>query len=203
MALGRIDRGHNGGPVRISRQGDGSAASFPHPLLSPQEDALAKVLEAVSLAYVEVSRKGDLSPLDAYRELRDLGRGTPHPVDDLIAEGDLIADLYPYDIPNWALRPLIHSGDTQHSLVSPLLPPDLLASGEPDERAEALAEEFETGREEYDAEYQDLKKQWSREPRKLSRAPLWVGIRLHISKALNQLENACRQPVDRDRPSLR
>lgn len=197
VALGRIDKGQNGGPARISRHGDGSAASFPYPPLSLQDDPLAKVLEAVSLAYVEVSRVGNLSPLDPYKELRDLGRCTHHP------EADLIADLYEYERPNWALRPLIYSGDVQHNLVSPILPRDMLASGEPAERAGALAAEFEACREGYDADFQDLKKQWSMDPRKLSKAPLWTGIRLHISEALNQLENACRQPVDRDRPSLR
>lgn len=197
VALGRIDRGQNGGPARISRHADGSVTSFPYPPLSLQDDPLTRVLEAVSLAYVEVSREGDLSPLDAYKELRDLGRCTHHP------EADLNADLYEYDRPNWALRPLIDSGHLQHGLVVPILPPDMLASGGAAERAEALATEFEACREGYETDFQDLKKQWSMDPRRLSKAPLWTGIRLHIAEALNQLENACRQPVDHDRPSLR
>ena len=199
VALGRIDRGRHGGPARISRHGDGSEASFPHPLLSPADDsdALAPILEALSLAYVEVSRKGDLSPLDAYKELRDLGRCTRHP------DGDLNVDLYEYGGPNWALKSWIDSGDVQHSLVSPIVPGEL-ASAEPAERARALAEEFEECREEYDKDFQDLAKQWSMDPSQLSKAPLWTGIRLHIAEALNQLANACRYHADRDRrPSLR
>ena len=185
IALGRIDKGGRGQPVRILR--GGNAASFPHPLLSPivnNDDTLACVMEAIGLAYIEVGALDSLTPLDAYKELRDLG---------LAGDGGAMADLYPYGEPNTALQDWIDSGQVGKWLDGPLL--EESGSQTPHERAQRLSELFEQARTDFGTRYEAETVKWAKDAKHLSKAPRWTGLWRHMTKALEQLSTACGQEV--------
>lgn len=81
-SLGLIDVAKEGEarPTRIAQPWtlDNSPAAFPYPFLTPPSDGhagdeLFAVLEALSIAYVEVSQTNNLLPLRPYIVLRDMG----------------------------------------------------------------------------------------------------------------------------------
>ncbi len=187
IALGRIDKGSRGQPVRILRDGNPNAAPFPYPLLSQiidNDDTLACVLETLGLAYIEVGAIDSLTPLDAYKELRDLG---------LAGDGRAKIDLYEYDEPSHALQRWIDNGRIGERLVDPLLRDS--GSQTPDERAQRLSELFEEARSDFGTRYDTETRKWAQDAKHLSRAPRWTGLWQHMGKALEQLSAACGQEV--------
>ena len=186
IVLGRIDRGGTAGPAKIMHERDGTLTQFPHPLLSPiddRDDTLACLMEALGLAYVEAGSLGVLEPLDAYKELRDLGRA-----------GNYSNDLYEYEGPNAALQnwidgqPLRQIAETHRRLEES-------APEASFERARLLCEVFDEASNYFESRYDDEAEQWSRDAKHLTRAPLWIGLWPHMSEALNQLSDACRREV--------
>ena len=92
-------------PIRIS---DGSiVAEFPYPLLSPspyREDNFTQIMEALSIAYVNVSLQNLLTPLKSYQILRDLGRSRS-------------GSMYNYDFLNPELEKFLREQPNHQTLV--------------------------------------------------------------------------------------
>jgi hypothetical protein len=181
VLLGRIDRQPSGGgPVTIARA-DNTTAEFPHPFLSVGagiRDLLPQVLESLAVAYLEVSRTGTLRPLDAYCELRDLGRSQPD------ASLCIYSELHP-DLKRW-----IDTGEITGLAVEPLLRTDDDTTS--DERADLLLGLLEASLEAYQGDYDDVKQQRVRDPASLSGPPLWTGIATMLFREIDELRRAAR-----------
>lgn len=184
IALGCVDKGTGSEPATIRREHGGTPAPFPYPLLSPisdECDTLACLMEALGLAYMEAGAMDDLGPLDAYRELRDLGLAGAGP-----------DDLYEYRRPNAALQRWI-DGKHVEGITQPLQELGESVPQSADQRAKVVADLFEGFRHDYEERYNLESQEWSNDARKLTRAPLWTGMWVPVSIALEHLSRACRQ----------
>ena len=190
IALGCIDKGTGSEPVTIRREHGGTPARFPYPLLSPisnECDTLACLMEALGLAYIEAGAIADLGPLDAYRELRDLGLA-----------GSAPDDLYEYRQPNAVLQRWIE-GKHVAGITRPLQELRESVPQSAHARAKVVADLFEGFRRDYEERYDLESQKWSNDARQLTRAPLWTGMWVPISLALEHLSRACRQIEDMSR----
>ena len=169
LALGIIDR--DADVPRIGRNNN-SPVTFPSVMLtekSKKKDLLARVLESLSLAYVEVCQRGGLEPLQAYISLRDLGTSS---IDDLWGY-----DSVGPDIQQWAV-----SGSAPGQIATPLV------SGENEtDRLEQLLRLLEKTHSSYEEELAELEDQWKRDPRSLGENPSWPGVSRPMFLALKQL----------------
>lgn len=185
--LGRVDR--TDGSFAIVCTHKKAVVSFPDPLLStPRADGprdhLAQVLEALPLAYVEVSRVGALDPLDAYIELRELGRSA------------LGGDLFTYESVNPALSGWIEQRSDAVG-ISPQRRPllDEHTSGHdcstPTGRAAHVAEFCRETMGRYQREFEEHNAECGRYPELLTRCPLWTGLwERHMRPALHEIAEA-------------
>ncbi len=182
LLLGRIDR--SSGPTKIARHDKENAAEFPYPFLSPEvsgEDRLSLILEALGLAYVEAGRASTLTSLEAYIELRELGRSGPD------------AGLYTYHGLSKPLTSWIETGSFPEAIGNPWpgLKPASQESGSgpegPPERAKRLLEVLNETRTTYEDRYRHEVSQWSNSASTLSGPPLWTGLWPLMALALSQL----------------
>jgi len=160
--LGRIDYETIGATIRIARPGD-SPAEFPSPFLSKRSvsgDELPLVLEALGLAYVNVSTTGTLRPLDAYCALRDLGRSGPD------------APLYTYNELHPDLLTWLNSGTISDSIVKPALP----LGGEREERVAFLLNILGESLTNYQQDWESERSKWLKNRTALSGGAQWTGL---------------------------
>ena len=153
---------------------------FPQHLLSAprsQHDTLAQILESLALAYVEVSRAGNVRPLRPYIELRDLGRSGPG------------SPLYRYEHLSPALSAWIESGRFPHAITKPFLQSDEQAdswsSSQSDswadddprqERLTRLSQLLHKTIDGYQKLYDNHKERTKASRTVISDAPLWIGL---------------------------
>ncbi len=190
IALGCVDKGAGSEPATIRRESDGTPARFPDPLLSPIgdiDDTLACLMEALGLACMEAGATNDLGPLDAYRELRDLGRAA-------LSHDDLSG----YERPNPTLQSWIDGA----SIRQVPEPHQLLGEAAPDvgpARAQALADRFDECLRYFSERHDKESQKWANDAMALTRAPLWTSLWPHMSRALEQLSTACQSGVNQSR----
>lgn len=179
MVLGLIRVERDSGSIKIGRLHQ-APAEFPNPRLdqSPDNrDSLPIVLESLALAYVEVSRRGDLSPLAAYCELRDLG----------MSSDDSVIDYGQSRSVNKFLRDWIMTGS---------LPDDLqigkcrLEWENPSQAKGAIQSELHRVSERYQEDFEVLQREWNASPYRIGQPPLWPGIMGHITTSLETLHRA-------------
>jgi len=185
--LGRVDSTQDSFEIFSTHKQ--APVAFPSPLLSaPRADGprdyLAQVLESLPLAYVEVSRVGALDPLDAYIELRELGRSVPG------------GDLFTYESVNpalsgWIERPTDAVAAAQRR--DPLL--DEYTSehdcSTPAGRAAHVAEFCRETMARYQREFEEQNEECERYPNLLTRRPLWTGLwERHMRPALHEISEA-------------
>lgn len=192
VLLGYID--HHGQPVRIARYDD-DEAEFPEEFLSRgagRLDQLPLVLEALALAYVEVSRSGTLRALEAYCALRDLGREEPEERGGRLYRYEY---LHPY-LDHWVKTGEVERLDNRKKkdvLLAPISVPILDSGDTPLERAEVLVGRLEK----QITAYQDLmykeRKKWRKDPHTLSGPPQWTGIWKVINRELGLLRDAANK----------
>ena len=174
LLLGRIDPAD--GPIRIARSGD-SPAEFPYPFLSRgigASDRLPLALEALGLAYVDVSTTGTLRPLDAYCTLRNLGRSSPD------------ASLYTYyelhpDLVTW-----LETGTITGSIVEPVFN----EGDDPEGRVALLMNTVQASLTSYQEAWDTERDKWTKNPISLSGPPQWTGLWKQIHRAHQQLLTA-------------
>jgi hypothetical protein len=180
VLLGLIDRAaEEDGPVTIARS-DNTPAKFPFPYLSNGYgvvDRLAQVLEGLGLAYVKVSELGHLEPLEAYCELRDLGRADPG------------AELYGYHRLSPALRSWIATGLTGGAIAKPFLE----AAESPADRARGLLDFVSKFKASLEDDMTKQRRRWQNHASALSGPPLWTGIYQVADRQLLALEDAARE----------
>lgn len=180
VMLGLIDRAGEGDrPVTIARSGN-TPVEFPFPYLSVGygiADRLAQVLEGLGLAYVKVSELGHLEPLEAYCELRDLGRSDPG------------AELYGYNTLSPALRSWINTGETEDAIVEPFLE----AAETPTDRARGLLDFVSNFKESLEEQMSRARRRWQNHASALSGPPLWTGLYRISDRQLYNLEVAVRR----------
>jgi len=176
LLLGRIDSAD--GPIRIARPGD-SPAKFPYPFLSRgigEVDDLPLALEALGLAYVDVSTTGTLRPLDAYCTLRDLGRSGPD------------ASLYTYVELNPDLLTWLETGTISGSIVEPFLN----EGDDPEGRVVSLMNIVQASLTRYQEAWDTERDKWTRNPISLSGPPQWTGLWNQIQLSHEQMLDAAR-----------
>ena len=157
-------------PIRIS---DGeNIAEFPYPLLSPSpynEDNFAQVLEALSIAYVNVSLQNQLTPLKAYQILRDLGRSRS-------------GSLYNYDF----LNPQLEEFLLQNSKLNTLKP--ALVNGETvSERASSAVTVLKSHAATLSKIVAETANRRAASPSELSSPPLFTGTWATVSRSIEDL----------------
>jgi hypothetical protein len=184
--LGRINK--NSDPVQIARAGH-PVATFPYPFLSADvnpQDRLALVMEALGLAYVEVSRLSHLEPLAAYIELRELGRTGPD------------SGLYEYKLLNRALVDWVETGSFAEQITDPF---PLLAKASNETRDDAdgathrineLIKALDQTVKSYEELYHDLAADWTFAPSSLSGPPHWTGLYKLMNQGLSSMAEAAR-----------
>jgi hypothetical protein len=176
MLLGLIDRGDGRSAVKIARTNN-NPAEFPFPYLSPESghlDRLPLILEALGLAYVQVSLEGHLEPLSAYCELRDLGRSVPG------------GGLYLYESLHPALEEWIADGSVKERINDPFVDP----SGGPAERIGNLLDVIKSNQVQYLQDMDRERLRWERVPSSLSGPPQWTGLWRVISQELRKIHQA-------------
>ena len=199
VLLGHIEVGDGSRPVRIGRSGLASPVEFPHPFLTDNGDPLARpgqVLEALALANMSIGLTGSLDPLEPYKALRDLGKS--------------LADLSAYPQPSPLLDSWIRTGDLgdgivgAHPLIQSIESSDIdssVSSGPTQSRAHHRATElsqlFERTRNTYEKKFDTERKSWMQDKSRISKAPLWIGLWNPMSRALEQLSDACRMTAQR------
>ena len=194
VLLGHIDVGDGTRPVRIVRSGLASPVEFPHPFLTDNADPyvrLGQVLEALALANMSIGLTGSLEPLEPYKALRDLGKS--------------IADLSAYPQPASLLESWIGTGAIEDSIVEAhqriqTIENAVQADSEQScahQRATELCRLFEENRNAYERRYDAERKSWLQDTSKISKAPLWVGLWHPMSRALEQLSDACATAAQR------
>ena len=194
ILLGHIEVGDGSRPVGIVRSGLAGPVEFPHPFLTDNSDPLARpgqVLEALALANTSIGLRGSLDPLEPYKALRDLGKS--------------LADLSAYPQPSPLLDSWITSGDLGNSIVGahPLIQDiensvdSSLAQSGAHHRATELSRLFERTRKSYENKYHTERKSWMQDKSRISKAPLWVGLWHPMSRALEQMSDACSMAAQR------
>lgn len=184
--LGRLDATAADGRIMIARDGK-SPATFPHPSLptpatppGQSADRLGPVLEALALAYLSVSERGDLEPLEPYVQLLELGMS-----------GD--SGILYYDRLNVRLASWLESGAPDPHALTDMSPPSVAGLSEDAswrERVTALTGALDKVDRDYKTDYENLKDDWDRYPSKLSRVPLWTGLWPLIGEELQRLRRA-------------
>lgn len=208
--LGLIDVPRGGGnrPIMISQPWsiDRAAAAFPYPMLStPTSDAgdeLFAVLEALSLALVNVGVVNNTTPLLPYISLREIG-----------AMRDGSQRILAYDQPNPLIKSWIgtgaliaeHDGKSKNEaalragLQSTLDSKLAATANEPAARREALLEILTSILESYSARREKYFSDATLSRNLLSSPPLWTSLRTTsqqpdlIARALRQLVDAVNQ----------
>ena len=157
--------------------------------LSGEQDAVALVLEALALAYVEICRAGTLDSLVPYIELRDLGRS--------VSDGALYSygDLAPV-LSDW-----VQSGSTDNVVDADGALVNRHDSGHDTSTAAGRLEHLiaicrET-LEYYEDNFRRYLRDFEVDQHKLSTAPHWTGLwERHMSPALNDLIEAAEVQLE-------
>ncbi|MCY3560773.1 MAG: hypothetical protein OXH20_06335 [bacterium] len=176
------------GTIEIARDGK-SPAKFPHPSLPmpptfkcQAADRLGPVLEALSLAYLSVSKRGDLEPLEPYVQLLELG---------MSGDGGI---LY-YERLNVRLANWLESGDLDPYRLTNMYPPSVAGLNRDAswrERVTTLVDALDELNKGYKADYEKIEDDWDKCPKNLSRAPLWTGLWPLIGEELQRLREAVK-----------
>ena len=151
-------------------------------------DSLPLVLEALALAYVDVSKSESLAPLLPYIELRQLGRSQP--------EGSLLN----YGVLAPAFEGWVSGGqlDPAFNEASALLAQPSAnggtASASEAERLNHLERLCRKSIDLYENMYEEARSNWDRAPAYLSTAPQWTGLwESHMRPALNDIAAAAHK----------
>jgi len=191
--LGRLERDkHLANPaeesIKIRRNINQMTVSFPNPFLSRdlgKNDHMALILEALPLAYVQCSTLGNLSPLEPYIELRDLGKSPT--VESLNSY-----DRFHVDISRW-----IETGELNESISNPILttididfPDEATDSFKVRERATALKKVLEDSRESHAKLFEKRKAEENQQSNSIGSGPQWHGLFTVIDRAHEDLLQA-------------
>ncbi len=190
VLLGYIDPGDGHRPVRVLKPDMSNTVEFPYPFLterSSKPERLGQVLESLALANMSVGFTGSLEPLEPYKALRDLGKSNPGDLSD-----------YPHPAP--VLDEWIRSGQLEGSLVDndQLLIQKIMRGGSTAQhRATELVVLFNENRNSYEKNNTAERESWKKDKSRISKAPLWVGLWPSMSRALEQLSEACAEAAER------
>ena len=184
--LGHLDR--SGKPIRIRRKDIGTEVNFPNPVLSRETgrmDDIGLTLEALPLAYLKCSTLANLSPLEPYIELRDLGLS---PAASSVNE----YSKFHADISHW-----IETGEVEKSISDPILqsivislPDDASVVEKVQARAGALKEKLQISRQRYSEIMDDRIDEERQTKLTVGQGPLWLGLHSMLDRAHEDLIQA-------------
>ncbi len=193
LAMGLVDKNQDNWVVasRFTRQ-PAAAQALPHVLLTDSSeygDNIAKILEALGLAYVEVGVRNNLEPLGGYVNLLDLGRSGNGDGAGVNAYRGL-ADYMQHWVLNGTLPTAV--GPTKRVLnpISSIKINGLTGNSSKIERQRALVLEFETFKSKYAKLYREYLIELDLSKNVLSSPPLWISMYGMIDTSLDQLINA-------------
>jgi hypothetical protein len=168
------------------------AQELPEKLLSTSAkfgDNIARVLESLGLAYIQVGVQNNLRPLGGYVNLLDLGR----------ADDGSDAGLNSYGTVSDYVSHWVHTGDLpkrvkpDQRIMTQLLPhrvSGVTGTASSLQRREALRGELVKLKGEYEKELMSYSDQLDQSTNVLSSPPLWVSMKDLIYSALDQLVDA-------------
>lgn len=172
--IGALDRPGDQ-DIRIQTLNRG-VLKFPSPSLSVssyRDDHLPRVLESLSVAYVDCTTEGSLVPLEPYRRLRDLGRSPS-------------GSMFVYEKVGEELDKFLRTGES-------LRIRDPLATGSTlEERVQSSVEVLEDYLLRISKENDSFMEKRRLNPSLLSDPPLFTGIIEVITKAVTDLRDALR-----------
>ena len=196
LYLGLIDTtgGKDKGWSVVSRMASqpADAQELPEKLLSTSAkfgDNIARVLESLGLAYIQVGVQNNLRPLGGYVNLLDLGR----------ADDGSDAGLNSYGTVSDYVSHWVHTGDLpkrvkpDQRIMTQLLPhrvSGVTGTASSLQRREALRGELVKLKGEYEKELMSYSDQLDQSTNVLSSPPLWVSMKDLIYSALDQLVDA-------------
>jgi hypothetical protein len=130
------------------------------------------------LAYVEVSQRSDLRSLEAFIQLRELGRSTDEKLYSYDTVGPIVARWASTGVAPGEISKCLVTGDSET------------------ERLEALHALFKSTAERYESELEQLRDQWRKNPGTLGEKPLWPGIAAQVLQSLDQLASAVLRRIE-------
>ena len=152
-------------------------------------DNIAKILEALGLAYVEVGVLNDVGPLGGYVNLLDLGRSGNGEGAGVNAYRPL-ADYMEHWVREGTLPTAVGSTKRVLKPISPIMIKGVDDNSSDIERQGALALEFETLKSRYANRYQEYLTELDLSKNVLSSPPLWISMYEMIDTSLDQLIGA-------------
>jgi hypothetical protein len=183
--LGHLDRDKHENnrrePIRIYRKDIGTEVTFPNPFLSQETvrmDHIGLILESLPLAYLKCSTLANLSPLEPYVELRELGLS---PAAASVAE----YPRFQSDVAHW-----IETGELEKSISNSALQslvisiPDHASTTEKVQaRASALKDSLVISRQKYNDLMNERIEMEKKDPLSVGRGPLWFGLHGPLDRA--------------------
>jgi len=193
LVMGLVDKDQDNWVVasRFTRQ-PAAAQALPHVLLTDSSeygDNIAKILEALGLAYVEVGVRNNLEPLGGYVNLLDLGRSGDGDGAGVNAYRGL-ADYMQHWVLNGTLPTAVGSTKRVLNPISSIKINGLTDNSSKIERQRALVLEFETFKSKYAKHYREYLIELDLSKNVLSSPPLWISMYGMIDTSLDQLINA-------------
>ena len=176
---------------RFARQ-PAAAQALPNILLTDSSeygDNIARMLEALGLAYVEVGVRNNLEPLGGFVNLLDLGRSGD-------GEGSgvnsyrVLADYMQHWVLNGTLPSAVGATKRVLNPISPIKINGLTDNSSKIERQIALVREFEKFKDKYEKRYGEYLDESDDSVNTLSSPPLWVSMYEMIDSSLEQLITA-------------
>ena len=193
LVMGLVSDEPDGWKV-VTRMADQPSApqSLPQILLSDSAetgDNIARILESLGLAFVEVGIHNNLLPLGGYVNLLDLGRsgdGTGKGLNSYGTIGDYLE--------HWVRTGTLPEARNQEQrTLIPLAGVDVFGitdESSPEERKRALSESFNDYKETYATRYGEFLVELDLSVNVLSSPPLWISMYDMIDTSLDQLINA-------------
>ncbi len=193
LVMGLVSQEQDGWKVvtRLASQ-PATPQTFPEILLSDSAekgDNIARILESLGLAYVDVGIHNNLGPLGGYVNLLDLGRagdGTGKALNSYGTAADYLEHWVRHGVLPQARIP------EQRTMTS-LAGVEVFGVDEnstPEERKKALCDEFTEYRNEYANRYGEFLEQVDNSVNVLSSPPIWISMYGMIDSCLEQLITA-------------
>jgi hypothetical protein len=165
---------------------------LPRTLLSDsyeEGDNIARMLESLGLAYVEVGVVNNLGPLGGFVNLLDLGRAGNGLGAGLNSYGT-VADYLEEWVKNGQFATVVPASHRVLNSISGVNVDGVTEESKAEERREALVAEFVTCKDFYAGRYRQYLIDLDESVNVLSSPPLWISMYSMIDTSLDQLINA-------------
>jgi hypothetical protein len=152
-------------------------------------DNIARMLEALGLAYVEVGVRNNLEPLGGYVNLLDLGRSGDGEGAG-VSRYQVAADFVEHWIQRGTLPSSVGASKRVLTPISRIKITGVEENASPEDRRNAVVRELETIKEKYAKRHREYMMELDESVNVLSSPPLWISMAGMINSSLDQIINA-------------